>query len=87
MQVLSQRLAASESCVVQQQRQIIDLRDKVSSLSGAGDSGAEGGVGQVEEVTALKEENLMLESELRDALDANNLAAGDSCVCKSVSAL
>ena len=73
-QMLNQRLAASESCVVQQQREILDLREKL--LVNAEESGGAGRQNQVEEMSALKEENMALEQELRDALDANNLAAG-----------
>lgn len=78
-QVLSQRLAASESCVVQQQREILDLRERLAADAGSGYAGdGNGNAGrqnQVEELSALKEDHLALEHELRNALDANNLAA------------
>lgn len=61
--LLSQRLVTSESCVVQQQREILALR---------GTAMGEG----VQEASALRDDNLALENDLQDAMDANNLATG-----------
>jgi len=62
--LLSQRLAASESCVMQQHREILALK---GSMAVPGDAGAAMGQG-VLEASALKEDNLALEGELQGAL-------------------
>ena len=69
---LSQRLAASESCVVQQQREILALRERIMAHAEGGADADEG----VLEAALLKEDNLALEKELQAAMAANNLASG-----------
>jgi len=69
---LSKRLAASESCVVQQQREILALRERMLA---AGPGGADVDEG-VMEAALLREDNLALEKELQAAMAANNLATG-----------
>jgi hypothetical protein len=69
---LSQRLTASESCVVQQQREILALRERIM-VHGQGGADADEGV---LEAALLKEDNLALEKELQAAMAANNLATG-----------
>ena len=60
-----QRLAASESCVVQQQREILALRSRMQGVAPASANGAGSDDDGMLEAAALREENLALEKELQ----------------------
>ena len=60
-----QRLAASESCVVQQQREILALRLRMQGVAPASANGAGSDDDGMLEAAALREENLALEKELQ----------------------
>jgi hypothetical protein len=60
-----QRLAASESCVVQQQREILALRSRMQGVAPASAHGAGSDDDGMLEAAALREENLALEKELQ----------------------